>query len=691
MSQIKDTSWIRASFLSAGRDHSDRTRYQRGKGWMKFMDTTLGGNSAINAPYQFTHYADIKERRLIPEVGKGMGRWYSQNIDDWGHNVHFRMGIPAYAGIIPFALKAINGPAARYVATGREPGYFSTLGRVAGFIISAAFWEVTLLMAFVNSLIDMTHSRFYYLKPTMYQYWRTVQTILNTLSGNLGLTLSNTPSNDDKLRGNKNGGVGGGIQGDLELVNRMRDQLPEVFKAPTLNVFGGLKEVGVDVHAVASRAQGLQIQQQELLAEALDKYKLSDLPPEQLAAYFEQIMLSGPVNRGNKGNLKPAMMNPTLQAYGEKFASHDWYAKGVDEEQMGQTWKEIQNVADTTSKNNQIKSWFQNTVDSFSDFVNSNKKAGLDDILLAEFRDGSQWCSFRVTNAAESVGESFSNSSEKSDVGNAFNSISQSIRGMQFNLAGGKTGLGVIDDVVGSVTGAVGDMFVDAAASTVHFLNPVIGLLYGAQIEIPKRWGGSSASLPSSSFKIELRAGYGNVVSYYQDILFPLAMLLAMVLPRGTGAQSYGAPFYVQYYSKGRSQVKVGLVSNLSISRGVGNAGWHKRQWPMAVDVNMTIEDMSEIMFSPLSSGIEVHGLSSGTMMFNSPIDENSMGDYLAVLSALGMNEQEYFIPKLKRRLNTMIMNFEGWTSPYRWAGWARDTGIGDFVSAFADPTKVRN
>lgn len=692
MSQIKDTSWVRTSFLSAGKNHSDRSRYQRSKGWMKFMDTTLGGNTAINPPYQFTHYADIKEKRLVQDVGKGMGRWYSQNIDDWGHNVHFRMGIPSYAGVVPFALKAINGSAARYVATGREPGYFSTMGRIAGFVISAAFWEVTLLTAFISSFIDLTHSRFYYLKPTMYQYWRTVQILLNTLSGNLGLTLSNLPSDNQSTRSNQAEAATGGIAGDVDLLRAMREQLPDIFKRPVLNsVTGAGPDVGIDVHAVASRAQNLYNQHQEELTKVLEHYRLENVPPEQIAHHFEQVLLGSAVNRGNKGNLRPAMINPTLSAYEKSFTKHGWYQNGVDEEQAGKTLSEINSLTGD-ERSAGIRTWFQNTVDSFSEIIDSksNKKSGLDEILLSEFRDGSQWCSFRVTNSTDSVSESFNNSSEKSDIENIFNNISQSVRGMKFNLADGVTGIKPFDEMVKGVSGAVGDVFVDAAASSVHFLNPVIGLLYGAQIEIPKRWGGSSATLPSSSFKIELRAGYGNVVSYYQDILFPLCMLLAMALPRGTGAQSYGSPFYVQYYGKGRSQVKVGLVSSLSITRGVGNAGWHKRGWPMAVDVNLTIEDMSEIMFSPIASNLEVRGLSSGTMMFNSPIDENTMGDYLAVLSALGMNEQEYFIPRLKRRLNTMITNFDGWISPHRWAGWARDTGVGEFVSAFAQQTGVR-
>lgn len=269
-----------------------------------------------------------------------------------------------------------------------------------------------------------------------------------------------------------------------------------------------------------------------------------------------------------------------------------------------------------------------------------------------------------------------------------FNTISQSVRGMQFNLAGGTTGT-ILDDIVGSVGGALMDAAVDGASVITSFTNPIIGALYGAQIEIPKRWDQSSTSFPSTTFTLELRAGYGNVISYYQDILFPLAMLLAMALPRGTGTQSYGSPFYVQYYSKGRSQVKIGLVSSLSVTRGKGNAPWHKRGWPMGVDVSITVEDMSEVMFTPIANNIAIGTL--GNEILGSPIDENGMGDYLAVLSALGMNEQEYFLPKIKRQYNNLLSNFNSWLSPDRWTALAASTDIGQLLTAFSAQTSVRN
>lgn len=682
---VKDTTWIRRSFFSPPENTNDLKRFSRSEGgWLKFMDTTLGGNTAINAPYQFTRYADIKERRLLPDVGKGMGAYYSQYIDDWGHNVHFRMGIPSFAGIVPFAMKAINGPAARYVATGRVPGYFSALGRIGGYIVSAAFWEITLLSMFISTIIDLTHSRFYYLKPTMFQYWKTVQTILNVLSANLGISIPTERAGGESL-----------TQLDANILGDAKAALPDTFRTPVIP--GGTPDIGVDAHAVASRAQALQIRHQQEMIALLEGFN-HQYTANDLIRAVEERMRSGSLNNGNKGSLKPSMTNATLDAYMNSFTFGP-YSEEVDEEVEGKDMKEsISKVATqagdaASSSESGLSKWFKSTTDSFTKLVDNGSpdKAALADKLLAELRDGSQWCSFRVDNAVDSVGESFSNSSEKSDIANIFNNLSQIGRSARFNLAGGTTGITMLDAGIEAATGAIGDALIDGLSTAVNFVSPVIGLLYGAQIEIPKRWGSSSTSMPTTTFELELKAGYGNVISYYQDILFPLSMLLAMALPRGTGPQSYGSPFYVQYYSKGRSQVKIGLVSSLSITRGTGAAPWHKRGWPMGVRVSMTVEDMSEVMFTPIAQGLKVEGLGAAGAGLLSPIDENAMGDYLAVLSALGMNEQEYFLPRLKRRFSNLINDFNGWMSPQRWMALGVDTAVGDLLKSASNATTIRN
>ena len=61
MAELKDTDWIRQSFMLPRKSiaNADSIRRTLTDARFKFTDTTLGGNFAINPPPQFTRYADL--------------------------------------------------------------------------------------------------------------------------------------------------------------------------------------------------------------------------------------------------------------------------------------------------------------------------------------------------------------------------------------------------------------------------------------------------------------------------------------------------------------------------------------------------------------------------------------------------------------------------------------------------------
>ena len=83
----------------------------------------------------------------------------------------------------------------------------------------------------------------------------------------------------------------------------------------------------------------------------------------------------------------------------------------------------------------------------------------------------------------------------------------------------------------------------------------------------------------------------------------------------------------------------------------------------MGVDVDITIEPFHEMLYVPLQQGI----LLDGGDRFKSLMEENSMGDYIACLSGLGLVEQEYVGAKMRRRINNVIRNFNSVKSPEMW------------------------
>lgn len=671
---VKDINWIRHNFLGSSKNGTaDRVRFRRGNGYSKFTDTTLGGNFAINAPYQFTRYADPKEQRLLQNVSKGMGRWYSENIDDFGHNVHFRMGVPTYNSILGYVSNAVDAKTAMYASTGREPGLTGALGWIAGMVVSVAFWELSLVAMLFNAVAS-TSSRFTYVKPTMYQYWKTVQVLVNAITVNLGISSLPDPP----------------INGNIAPTSNTNTVSPDSIPATWRGTKSG-SDISINVFAVASRAQALQARWYLDLKQRYEngQYK-SYTDTYSVVADIENRLkgLAGETGGGN--DITPSRTINTIDEYIKIFAQYPAYKPNTDESQSdGGSLESAISTAASSSDNgiwDTIGGQWQSTVDTITDFFNDQSPA-LAETMLSELRDGSQWVSFRVANSADSVSESVSNSTESSGVMDVFNSISGKARELTFNLGGG-SGIPVVDGVLSTAVNAVKEGFT-AFASTggvTSFLNPIAAMMWGATIENPKRYASSSSTLPTASYRFELRCGYANNMSYVQDIVVPLCMLIAMAFPRGTGSQSYGAPFHVQYYSKGRSQCQIGIVSSINISRGVGNAPWLKNGLPMGVDVDITIEPFHEMLYVPLQQGI----LLNGGERFKSLMEENSMGDYVACLSGLGLIEQDYITPKVRRRINNIIRNFESVKSPEMWSMAVVDSMPGRWLTLFADATSRR-
>src|SRR5690606_3066812 len=118
-------------------------------------------------------------------------------------------------------------------------------------------------------------------------------------------------------------------------------------------------------------------------------------------------------------------------------------------------------------------------------------------------------------------------------------------------------------------------------------------------VDIPKHWDASSTSLNALNFNFTLKAAYGTPRCIYQQILFPVAMLMALAAARSTGRHSYTGPFLVEAYCQGIGQTRLGIVNNLTLTRGGGVVGFTRERLPLQVDVSLSIEDLSTIFHMP--------------------------------------------------------------------------------------------
>lgn len=200
---VRDIDWVQHSFMLAGeRLELSKTlvRFRNlSSADFKYTGTGFGQSTVINPAPQFTPLADIRKRGLWTGSGgnvksasgrseffTGMGRAYSEMIDDNRQVVHIRFGVTQFKGLITFFTGFYDNASAMLARQGRVslPYY---LGLAAGTL--ATLWLQPLILAgtALNYLLGRSSSRYMDLKPTMPIYWERVQVLMNNVGANLGI------------------------------------------------------------------------------------------------------------------------------------------------------------------------------------------------------------------------------------------------------------------------------------------------------------------------------------------------------------------------------------------------------------------------------------------------------------------------------------------------------------------------
>lgn len=657
-----DSDWLRQSFLlpEGAIDSRDALRRTFTEATRKFTDTTLGGNYAINTPPQFTRYADPKRHRQGPSMG--MGRRYSEMIDDTAQLVNLRFGVPEYNSLFSFFTSYYNTELSLMARQGRTTGFFYGVGELIGFVVGIPLQLPILASRALNFLMGTPRSKYYYLKPAMPLYWNAVNGIVNEIATNLSLIPGVV---QNKYDGRK--GVFSANKISEDLIKNYNYLLPEVMRT----------DGGIDIYSVATRAHRLQRVWNERVVKIMSQYGL-DL--DNATAALQQL------------EDDPVVLPKTSKRLNEYVAGYlnsgPGYTTATDTSTTA-TDNSLSFVPDTPGEGGQPGSYSDTQIKNLSDAV-SARTSGIEaagsfwpqdqslfkktwDYIQAEEQDGAQFVTFRVdyTGAAN---ESFSNTTKDSDLQQMFNSASSTARETRFSLADGN-----VTGILGGFMRAASD--VAAGALEKVGLSGMLGLTGSAFVDIPKHWESSTASLPRAEFTVKLRSPYGNDMSRLQALYVPLAMLLAGALPLSTGQQSYTSPFICECYCRGRCQIRLGMIESLSISRGEGNLGWNRDGKPLGIDVTFSVVDMSSIMHMPLAQSVGWQSVGDVTAeLFG---EDSVYRDYMSVLSSMTLSSQIYQLPKLFRNITRITANTRSFFTASHFASWLGGTKVGRFWSGF--------
>lgn len=726
---VIDEEWVTSRFMVADKDLEEMhrvNRYFTKAGW-KFTDTRLGHSIEANPAYQFCRFADMRgATRSIRNpttvnysTNLGMGRYYSEAIDDHKQLLFLEFGVPKFNSLITFFTRAIDYEDAYIAKTGRLPfGY--TLGNIIGATAAfIAFPFVSILtygvkaITYMLNVIGNNNFSYYYLEPTIHTYWYSVNTILSLMTVELGLlhpsfmpgkkidltedTGGNFPDDEfiqaegSKYRSPKR--IGTPFQLDNYDLSVLRASLPDLLTEGNY----------VNAFAIATRAQraaNMQFLEENALYEKSKENSFNGMVYDENTEEYDMGLLKkafrtinstimfGIYTRNNSGEIEK-VVNPGIAAvvtaadglFGQKeeiVQDNPAIKSSVATNEEGNVDANATVDAATNAKKEDVftkdNSGYLPVDESagkpFSESPLSyyNKYAQTLDSVV---RDGGRWAIFKVKYVG-TVNESFSNSVGDIQTEGMIKQIGGAANELRYNLAGGQ-----ISDFIGGIVDTVKNVAVGALNGATFGLAGVIGgLLSGGYINLPKKWEDSDISLPNITYSIELRSPYGNSFSQIQDIYFPLAMLMAGALPLSAGKASYASPFLCNAFCRGVQNIKLGMITSLSIERGTGNLGFSKEWRPLGMDVQFTITDFSSIMTAPINKSVFESALIS--------LEEDTpLGSYIATMCGRDIVFNRYKMPMWKQRLSRLNNAVEQGFAPENITMWFTGSGVGGMVSKF--------
>lgn len=255
--------------------------------------------------------------------------------------------------------------------------------------------------------------------------------------------------------------------------------------------------------------------------------------------------------------------------------------------------------------------------------LNSNLKATF---------TGQEFIAFYI-DSTDSVSESFGNNTTKSQLETSMNGFSDTAREIGFLLgAGAGETIQVLDeaqlaqtmDTIDELT----NKYLNGSNIIQNIANNFATVATGAKLLFPEIWADSEFSR-NFDINIKLRTPDADTLSWYLNIYVPLCHLIALAAGHQTDyVNGYYSPFLVRANYKGLFNVDMGMVTDLSITKGK-EAAWNIDGLPTEIDVSMTIKDLYNML--ALVSASEPKKF----------VTNNILMDYIANTCGININQMD--------------------------------------------------
>lgn len=646
---IIDADWVKASFMVSDKEMDNAidvlNRYWTSAD-LKFTDTTPGGNIGINARPQFCPYSDI------PHTGKvsgredmtvhanvanvGMGRYYSEAIDDNAHTIYLSFGVKQHNSLFRFLTLALDHNASYMARTGRGKSLGGWLGTGLGIFVKLRVAPILSILQFIGNRVKkylpIASSQYYTVKPTPHMYWSMVNTLVTNMAVNMGILPT-------ALMDPKDQRIGAALKLDQSYMDELQKLMPDIVTNTNY----------IDVFAIANKAQRLANKQMIEEFDGIIQGRITD---------YSQFVQKRYKEKGYTPKKVP--FEEYVQAVAD-FSDYYGTANDQDEKKDDLIVESDILIDPETGKDRED----EGIIDKFVSFMRS------------DVRDGARFAIFRVDYAGE-VSETVSTSVKDAGIASVINRASESSRTLLFNLGGGNLGNNVVADFIEGAYVNIRDFIANAAEQiTFGLSNIVTALAGGGYINVPKDWEDTTVTLPKANYSMTLISPYGNPVSRLINIAIPLAMIMAGSFPVATGKQSYYSPLLCSLFDRGRVTINTGIIDSVTITRGVSNLGFNKSWAPLAIKVDFSILNLSSLMTMPIA----------GDNFFGVDIsldEDNMLQEYLHTLAGTSLYDRFYITPVAKSKLAKDLFAKDALFSPARAASWLNSTVVGDLIQLIA-------
>ena len=598
----------------------------------------------------------------------GLGRLYSEQYDDHQHRIYFRFGVPMYNSLTSFIETMTDSETLRIATTGSSGKWTEIIGTILTYAFLAYKAPLTAMFVLIGNItrslfgsrVLQASTQFYSLKSRQADYWGSVQSMVSeylTISEILQYRGAATNAADsimniwrDKSEARDASAPktdeGTDIQNNLEKVALL---MPDIFdKNLGFNVIGIYGKTARRTMSYLSEFQrylgskdATVINYFEEVSQAIQKRAAGEKessnltwgvkrePTNPKAGGGEVTTNTGIVNYA----LKYSVIGLIKAASGSMWYNKAYLALASSTTGATQTGTNASDVSTYESQaatdpqfNAKLSEDFRNkgagAITSTTDAVRNtfgggNSEAGLTEsqqnqgfissvlnYLDEELNYGAEFVGFDV-NYGGPVSEGVSSSTTPSPLADLLNGISTSSRNMRYATANGNISDGIISSTVGAVVGLVGRL-ASVAADELTFgtSTSLLDLLQGPKIDMPQFWDSSTVTAPAANYTIPLRSPAGDSLSLLKNIYFPLFCIIAGAYPQAVGASAHVHPFYCQLWDKGRLNRNNSMITNISISRGVGNLGFSDEWQGLAIDVTIEVTDLAPILSVPTTYGM---------------------------------------------------------------------------------------